>query len=83
VSNYKTSTVRVEAPALEFSQLAMQELDLHAVKRQYVRAVYFWAGCSVVKAAKILKIDRNTVYGYLGRDVAVGCELRKLEAETP
>ncbi|HVJ15449.1 MAG TPA: IS630 transposase-related protein [Polyangiaceae bacterium] len=72
----------MEAPSVEFSQLAMQELSLDGVKRRYVRAVYFWAGCSVTKAAKILKVDRNTVYGYLGRDVNVGVERRKMEAGT-
>ena len=77
----KATSLKVDAPSLEFSQLAMQELDFHAVKRRYVQAVYFWTNCSVSKTAKILKIDRNTVYSYLGRNVDLGCEVRKMEAE--
>ncbi len=77
----KATSLKVDAPSLEFSQLAMQEFDLHAVKRRYVQAVYFWTNCSVSKTAKILRVDRNTVYSYLGRNVDLGCEVRKMEAE--
>lgn len=77
----KRSDVSVPAPRGEFSTLAMQELSLDAVKRRYVQAVFFW-NRSVSKTAKVLGIDRNTVYSYLGEPVDTGCELRKLEAET-
>lgn len=61
----KVSPVRVDAPSLEFSQLAMQELELDDVKRRYIRAVYFWTK-SVSRTAKILKVARNTVQEYIG-----------------
>jgi len=43
----------------------MQELESEDVKRRYVEAVYFWTK-SVTRTAKILKVDRGTVYRYLG-----------------
>lgn len=54
----------VDAPDAPFPQLALQELDLHAVKRRYIRAVYFWTK-SVTRTAKICKVARNTVEAYL------------------
>ena len=59
------SSVRVPAPRVEFTTLAHEGLDLDAVKRRYIEAVYFWTG-DVKRAAKILKVDRSTVYRYLG-----------------
>lgn len=72
--------VSVPAPRGDFSALAVQELSLDAVKRRYVQAVFFW-NRSISKTAKVLGVDRNTVYAYLGEPVDTGCELRKLEAE--
>jgi len=58
------SSIRVDAPSLEFTTMALQELTLDGVKRRYIRAVYFWTR-SVNRTARITGVHRQTVREYL------------------
>ncbi len=58
------STIRVERPPTIFRLLAEDKLDLEAVKRDYIRAVYYRSG-SFRETARILKIAASTVRGYV------------------
>jgi ActR/RegA family two-component response regulator len=57
------SSIRVERPPIVFRLLAEDRIDLDAVKREYIRAVYYRTQ-NISEAARVLKVSPAMVREY-------------------